>query len=678
MKLILAEKPSVARDIARALGGGKQKDGYIEAGEYVITWALGHLLEIDDSIAPKEWKIENLPVFPERFSYRVKGQAQAKQLKIIKGLLKKAEELYLFLDAGREGELLGRLILIHCGWKDWDKTYRPFTSEALTPEVILRELRAKKPVKDFDSLYQCALARQHSDWIVGINLTRLVSIKANQGVWSAGRVQTPTLALVVERDLEIEKFRPEPYGVVKAIFSKEGKKYEATLVFKKELLRDKPEGDFDDDEEEGREEESGFRLSPEQAKKIVEELSKEKTGEVLKVIRLKKSEPPPLLHSLTSLQREANRLYGFSASKTLSVAQSLYERGYISYPRTDAQHLAESSRDLVKRILRELGALELVEKVDKAGKRVFDDSRLTDHYAIIPQKRGEDLSGDEKKIYELVKRKFLGAFMDSYEYELVKVFTRLGRYEFYSQGKTDLRLGWKSLYQEKEKETKLPHLREGDRVLKEELKALTKFTQPPPHYTEATLLKVMEKLNLGTPATRAGIIETLKERDYVRLKGKSLISTQKGRELVEKLKQSNSVLVNAELTGRWEEELESIYKKRLGYKGYQDFVERVKKLTLEEIEKLKAKSFEKRQESAGKCPVCKKGEILDFPKLYRCSECGAFLWKEFMGRRIKQREALNLFAGKEIKLTGLKSKAGRRFSAVVRLEEGKVKIVGFS
>ncbi|QID33081.1 type IA DNA topoisomerase [Pampinifervens florentissimum] len=677
MKLILAEKPSVARDIAKALGGGKPKDGYIEAGEYVITWAMGHLLEIDDSIAPQKWEIASLPIFPERFSYRVKGQAQAKQLKVIRELLKKSQMVVIGTDMGREGEAIARLILIHCGWKDWDRTYRLWTSEALTPEVVRRELKNLKPAKDFDSLYQCAIARQHSDWIVGINLTRLVSIKANQGVWSVGRVQTPTLALVVKRDLEIENFKPEPYGVVKAIFSKEGQKYEATLVFKKELLRDKPDTAMDDDEEAKQGEDTAFRLSPEQAKKIVEELSREKTGEVLKVIKLKKSEPPPLLHSLTSLQREANRLYGFSASKTLSIAQSLYERGYISYPRTDAQHLAESSRDLVRKILKELGYQELAEKVDKAGKRVFDDSKLTDHYAIIPQKRGDDLAGDEKKIYELVKRKFIGAFMDSYEYELVKVFTRLGRYEFYSQGKTDLKLGWKSLYQEKEKETKLPHLREGDRVLKEDLKALTKFTQPPPHYTEATLLKVMEKLGLGTPATRASIIETLKERDYVRLKGKSLISTQKGKELVEKLRQSGSALVDAELTGKWEEELESIYKKKLGYRGYQDFVEKVKKLTLEEIEKLKGKSFERKTESVGSCPVCKKGQIQDFPKLFKCSECGVLVWKEFMGKKISSKDAIKLLEGKEVLLKGLKSKAGKKFDAKVRLENGRLKIVGF-
>jgi len=585
MKLILCEKPSVAQDIAKALGKSQKREGYIQARDCIITWAFGHLFEIDDEIAPKKWSLDTLPIFPEKFQYRL-NKGAGKQFKVIKDLLKRADEVVVVMDAGREGELIARLILHQAGWKRWDKTYRLWTSEALTPEVVRRELKNLNPAKDFDSLYYCALARQHADWIVGINLTRLVSLKSSdRGLWSVGRVQTPTLRLVVERDLEIENFKPEPYWVVKALFEKEGVSYEGILFRDRSAIS--LDGSEGDEEEERRDEDKGFRLSEKEAREAISELEGAKEGRVERVERKRKREKPPLLHSLTTLQREANKLYGFSAKKTLDIVQKLYEEyKCLSYPRTDAQYLAESSKGLVREVLKKLGKEDLIPAVEKAGKRVFNDGKLTDHHALIPlDVLPQEAKEDERKVYELVLRRFVGAFMSDYEYETTLVITSVKGYRFLSRGKTDLNPGWKALYREEAKESKLPHLEEGDGVKKLKVFFERKETKPPARFTEGALLKKMEGLGLGTPATRSSIIETLKDRGYVRTERKALISTAKGRELIKKLE--GSPVSSPEMTGEWEKELERIYTERRGKGGYERFLEAIKEFVKGQVEELK-------------------------------------------------------------------------------------------
>jgi DNA topoisomerase-3 len=558
MKVILTEKPSVARDIAKALGSYTQNKDYIRAGEYVIVWAMGHLLEIDDSIAPERWDLESLPIFPERFLYKARNS----HFFVVKKILSQAKEVIVATDAGREGELIARLILLHSGWKNWDRTYRLWTSKALTPEVVRKELRALKPIREFDSLFWSALARQHADWLVGINLTRAVSLKAGNGVWSVGRVQTPTLALIVKRTIERENFKPQPYFVIKGVFSKDGKVYEGLLVFKGE------EG----------------RLSEEKAKEILKELEKEGTGVVVVFQEERKKEYPPLLFSLTSLQRAANEKFGWSASKTLRVAQKLYEElKCISYPRTDAQHLSEENKELVKEVLKKLGRGDLIENVDKVGKRVFDDSKLTDHHAIIPlDLLRREADEDDRKLYELIKNRFFAVFMPPFEYLSFKVITKLGKYEFISYGRKVLALGWRKVEPLEETQPDLSFLRRGDRVKKEKVLAQKKFTEPPPAYTEGSLLKEMERLSLGTPATRASIIDTLKERGYVFLKGKSLVATEKGKALIKFLE--GRKIIQPEMTSEWEKKLESIYTQKKGKKGYEEFLEGIKAFIKEELQ----------------------------------------------------------------------------------------------
>ena len=338
----------------------------------------------------------------------------------------------------------------------------------------------------------------------------------------------------------------------------------------------------------------------EEAKKILEEIKKVGYGEVISVKKVKKRQPPPPLHSLTSLQREANKELGFSAQKTLDIAQKLYETyKVISYPRTDSQYLATSNKGLVKEILKKLGKEELIPNVDKVGKRVFNDAKLTDHHAIIPlNKPPKNLSKDEKAIYDLIWRKFVGAFMEDYIFEITTAIIQVGKYKFGVKGKRDIQLGWKSLYKAKETETKLPPLKEGERLKLVSGKIEKKFTQPPSKYTEASLLKKMEKLNLGTPATRSSIIENVIKRKYLIRKGKNLTISEKGKELIEKLK--NSQITSPELTAKWEKGLDNIYKKKAGYKGYQFFIEKIKDFVKTEIENLKDLEFVAKVETAKK------------------------------------------------------------------------------
>ena len=588
--LILTEKPSVAEDFAKALQC-KRRDGYFENGEYVITWAFGHLFEISDEDLPKRWELETLPIFPERFEYKLRSSQAGKQFKVIKGLLSQAGKVVVGTDAGREGELIARLILQKAGLKDWSKVYRFWTSSALTPEVIRQELRKLKPAKEYDSLYWCALARQHADFLVGINLTRAVSLRSSGGVWSVGRVQTPTLALVVQRDLEIENFKPKPYWVIKALFSVNGETYEGVWFGKKSGGGVNENEDVDEEEEEREEEEAGGVFDYSAVEKILEKLSSARQAVVSKVEKKKRVEEPPPLYSLSSLQRDANRELGFSAQKTLDIAQKLYEeRKAISYPRSDAEYLSESSVSLVKEVLKRLNREDLVEKVEKVGKRVFDDRKLTDHHAIIPLRdEEEDWADAEKALFGLIKRRFLAAFYEPFIALDTVVITQAAGENFYSKGTTVLQLGYRELYG-RPKEKFLPKLEQGQKVEVLKVWSEKRWTKPPPRYTEGMLIKRMEKLSLGTPATRAGIIETLKSRGYLVLNKKHLISTEKGRELIKNLQ--GSKIVSVEMTSEWEQQLEGIHKNKKGFGGYKDFLEKIKVFTKEEVERIKQMSFQ--------------------------------------------------------------------------------------
>jgi DNA topoisomerase-3 len=396
---------------------------------------------------------------------------------------------------------------------------------------------------------------------------------------------------VVQRDLEIENFKPRPYWVIKALFSVDGTTYEGVWFGKKSGGRTDADEDVDEEEEERREEEIGGVFDYETVEKLMEKLKRARNGVISKVEKKKRVEYPPKLYSLSSLQRDANRELGFSAQKALDIAQKLYEeRKAISYPRSDAEYLSESSVSLVKDVLKALKREDLVEKVGKAGRRVFDDSKLTDHHAIIPLRDEEESwSEEEKALFGLIKRRFLAAFYEPFITLETTVITQVGGENFYSRGSIVLQLGYKELYG-KPQDKVLPKLEEGQRVEVKKVWSEKKWTKPPPRYTEGMLIKKMEKLSLGTPATRAGIIETLKSRGYLVLNKKHLISTEKGRELIKNLQ--GGKIVSVEMTSEWEQELEGIYKNKKGFGGYREFLERIKTFTGEEVGRIKQMSFQ--------------------------------------------------------------------------------------
>ena len=662
MRLIIAEKPSVAMDYAKALGKPQRFDGYVKSGDYTITWAVGHLLEIDDDIAPKEWKLENLPIIPDEFKYRPIKKVY-KQLKVVKSLIQKADEIWIGSDAGREGETLARLILIYSDWNKWNRTYRIWTSEALTKNVILREINSKKPAKNWDSLFFSGLARQQSDWLVGINLTRALTVIVNDGsVWSIGRVQTPVLKLIVERDLEIKNFKPKPYWQLEAVFEKDSQKFKAKLLNEKDTI-------FEDKNKIW----EIFKVLKDKDKAVIKQLEKKKHKKYA-----------PNLFSITTLQMTANKRYGFTAAKTLMLAQDLYEAKYISYPRTEAQHLDEnqSTKNLVKDILEKLGKPELKENVDKVGKRVFDSSKLTDHYAIIPMQllteekaKKEGLNQDHLKIYELIKNRFLAVFMPPYEYETTKAILQIDDYLFTASGKVELSLGWKAVDREDEedkKEAPLPQLEKGDVVHKISQRVIEDKTKPPAHYTESTLLNKMKQLELGTGATRAGIIQTLKDRFYIKNKGKSLIATDKGFALIEKIKDKE--FASPEMTSKWEQQLEKIYIQKLGKKGYEEFLKQIEDFTVREVNVMKDMSINVEQKPVGKCRC--DGNIFEYGKFYQCSSCNLKVWKEVFNKKLKEKQILLLYQGITIYVEGLRGKSGKKFGAGLKLtDEGKIELI---
>lgn len=667
MKVVIAEKPSVAMDLGKALGAIERHDGYIVSGGYYITWAVGHLVEINEEIAPRQWRIDTLPILPGEFSYKVTAD-KLNQFNVIKKLLDKASGVVIATDAGREGELIARLILNLADFKG--KIERFWTSEALSAEVVQKEFTRLKDGREFESLYYSALGRQHADWLFGINLTRLATINAgDKSVWSVGRVQTPVLKLIVERELEIRNFKPKPYWVLKAEFSKDNKKYSGTLLNKDEKN-------------------STAFFDQSKAETILAEIKPEKKGVIVKVKKEEKKQKPPLLHSLTTLQREANQLFAYTANQTLGLAQELYEAKKISYPRTDAQHLDEQkeTKELVKKVLTKLGKQNLLERVQTVGKNVFNTKKLTDHYAVIPQdlltknELGNKLHEQHYNIYILIARRLTGAFMPDYIYQTTQVTTKVGSHNFISKGKIDFQLGWKELYkkdketdenQEKEDEQSLPDLDKDDIVDKTGQTLEKKETRPPDKFKESSILGVMERLNLGTPATRAAIIETLKSREYIAVEKKNLVPKDKGIQLILNLKDRD--FTDAEMTANWEHELDNIYKGKQGSDGYNEFLSRMKGLVKNEVEGLKTMTLSYEEKSVNKCDSCKTIEESD--RFFKCTTCESVVWKDFIGKRLSKKNATDLLRGKEIELKGLKSKQGNQFDAKARYNNGKVELI---
>src|ERR671938_629428 len=700
--LVIAEKPSVGRDLAAALPGAFAKnEAYLESDDYVVTWAVGHLVELaqpeDYDEKLKKWRMADLPIVPDDFRLKPRDAKSQKQLNVIRKLLERddVDRVINACDAGREGELIFAYIYESAGAK---KPVQRLWISSMTKQAIREGFERLRPGAQLEPLEAAARSRSEADWLVGMNATRAATIRGRAwvgGVVSLGRVQTPTLAMIVKREREIQAFVPEPYWVVRAAFQPP---YEG-LWFEGDETRIK----------------EGAR-----ADEIVERVSG-KDGEVESVERKEQSERAPLLYDLTSLQRDANRRFGFSARRTLQAAQSLYEdKKAITYPRTSSRYLSGDMVPLLKptaETLEPIGeyaaAARFVLGLDQLPlQRVVNDARVDDHHAIIPTDVEHDVgrfSPDERRIFDLVARRFLAVFHPPARYARTTIVTLVEGERFRTRGKVTLEAGWRAVYgvesdeerkaQEEEGEgegIELPELRQGQKVRCLTAASEAKETKPPPRYTEATLLSAMEtagklvddeelreamkERGLGTPATRAETIETLIRREYVERAARELHPTPKGLQVITMLEAHP--LTSPELTGGWEKRLADIEHGSGDREAFMKEIEGFTRSTVEQIAALDREKLRPERVELGPCPRC--GEtIRENSRAYGCTSwksreepgCGFVIWKRVAGRTITPEVARQLLEEGRTRevLSGFRSKGGKPFRARLVLNgEGKV------
>lgn len=573
MKVIIAEKPSVAREIAKVFGATGKKDGYMEGKGYTFTWAFGHLLQL---ASPQEygfygWSVQNLPMLPQKFKLAIRkvktkdglvdDPGVKKQLDIIKSLFDEATEIIVATDAGREGELIFRYIYYYLKCK---KPFKRLWISSQTDEAIKEGFRNLKPGSDYDTLFNSAHCRSQSDWLVGMNATQALSLSAaSRSVLSLGRVQTPTLAMICSRYLENKNFVPEPFYQVSITVDKEGQVFKA---LNEEKFKTKEAAQLIIDQ-------------------VLDVASGNATGgHILNVEAKPRKEPPPLLHDLSSLQQEANKRKGFTADQTLTLLQSLYESKLVTYPRTGSRYIGDDVFAGVPQLIGkfkahpEFGKQATVLMEAQLNKRSVNAKKVTDHHAILPT--GEEpyqLSADKQAIYDLVVGRMLEAFHQECIKEITKITVQSGS-NFIASGTVISVAGWRAVFNEVDEEKKdeenasLPKVKQGEDLPVTEKILLEKQTKPKPLYNEASLLKALETAGkeiddeelryamkdsgLGTPATRASIIETLIKRDYIVREKKNLLPTNTGLAVYNVVKDYR--IAQAELTGNWEKRLEEI------------------------------------------------------------------------------------------------------------------------
>jgi len=710
LKLCIAEKPSVAREIASVLGAKDKKDGYIEGNGYAVTWTYGHLctLKSPDEYTPawKKWNMGTLPMFPEKFETKlISAKGISKQFRTIKSLVAKCEEVINCGDAGLEGELIQRWVLNMAGNV---KPLRRLWISSLTEEAIREGFENLKPGENYDLLYEAGEARAVGDWLLGMNASRLYTLKfsGGHGVLSIGRVQTPTLALIVKRNEEIVNFKPEPYWLVQT-------RYRGVLF----------NSDFK-------------RIMEETKAKDLLDSIRGTDFQVTKIDRKKGTEYAPYLFDLTSLQVECNKKYGMSADETLKTAQKLYERKIITYPRVDTRFLPSDIYPKVKGILGKLGKLSeiaagLAGRDIRKSKRVFDDKKVTDHHAIIPT--GIILKSDgsvEWKVFELVYKAFVAVFCDDCIVMNTTVRGTAGDVKFTAKGREILEEGWRALYSGEKKEDNgkdeevqlLPEFREGESGPHEPV-LQQKETSPPKPYTEATLLRAMESAGkqvddadlrelmkengIGRPSTRANIIETLFRRKYIRRNKKSIVPTDTGIELIGVIE--NELLKSVELTGIWEGKLRKIEKGEFQKEKFiEEMILLVRGLVGEvrgssagpiRMAAVKKKSFQKGSSSGAKrtvktdkeagtsrspvglvCPRCGRGRIIQGRSAWGCSEfrngCGFILKFEMFGKKLTENQAAQLLLkGKTDTVSGFTVENEKVSGSLYLSEEKEIRLL---
>ena len=697
--LVIAEKPSVGRDLARVLTGPFEKhEGYLEGPEHVITWAVGHLVQLaePETYDPKfkKWRMADLPIVPERFDLVVRDERSKKQMGVVTKLLRRkdVDRVINAADAGREGELIFAYIFEKAGA---DKPVERLWLSSMTNEAMREAFAHLRPGEELKKLEEAARSRSEADWIVGMNATRAATIRLRSsfdGAVSLGRVQTPTLAILARREEEIRAFKPEPYWLVDAVFAADGER-----VY---------EGRFHAG--------ANPRVATAEEADAVVAAVRGQQGTITKLEKTKRTEKAPLLYDLTSLQRDANTRFGFSARRTLAAAQRLYEEHKaLTYPRTSSRFLSTDMIPELKPVAAFVGqnrdytkAAYFVTSLEKLPlARVINDEKVTDHHAIIPTRaehKLDKMSSDDLRVYDLVARRFLAVFHPDAQFENTRVETTVATHIFRTRGKVLLVPGWRGVYgelaegdgagsdEDEGRDQQLPRLERDESVDTRKVESLERETKPPRRYSAASLLAAMETAGklveedelreamkdsgIGTPATRAAIIERLIDVGYVERDGRALVVTEKGLNVVRLL--GEHPLTSPGMTGDWERRLALI---ETGDDSRQRFMKDIAAFAGSTVTELDSKLKDVRipRATLGPCPVCG-NEIRENRKGYSCWSredpgCGFVIWKSKAGKTLPIAVAKELIAtGRTVKpVTGFKGRSGKSFRARLALQQSE-------
>jgi len=702
MKVVIAEKPSVARDLARVMGAKDVKDGYIEGNGYAFTYAFGHLVQLctPQAYGYNTWSVANLPIIPAKFGLEVKkvrkdgkqidDYGALKQVNIIKNLLEKAEEIIVATDAGREGELIFRNIYYYLGSK---VPFKRLWISSQTDKAIKEGFAKLKDGSEYDSLYQSARSRSESDWLIGINATQAITLAAgNKGLLSLGRVQTPTLAMICSRYLENKDFKPQAFYKIQAGFEKDNISFKATSdkIDKKDV-----------------------------AEETVAKITVGSEAKVVKVEAKETKEQPPLLFDLTSLQQDANKKYGYSADQTLSIAQTLYEKKVITYPRTGSRYIGEDVFEQIESLFQHLAdtAEEGIAAISrnligaKLNKRSVDDKKVTDHHALLvtDEKPGAMLK-EQQNIYNMIAKRMVESFSEVCLKDITTVTIDAAGVELIAKGTVIRQYGWrlsadqvempdedKNADDQDNENAQLPKLSAEEMLEILSLELSERFTKARPIHTEASLLKAMETsgkeiedeemrqamkdCGLGTPATRAATIETLFQRDYIKRDKKKLIPTEKGLAVYNLVKDRSIAKVT--LTGKWEQKLEEMRANKVSYDVFmthiKDYTVKITKELLQLRMSIPQEEIKPQQKGKIKCPKCQPGNIHLYDKVAQCDHyargCDFKIWRTLNGVFLEEKEMKNLLEkGKTSELKGVKTKEGQTVNAPLVFQDFKVNV----
>ena len=674
MITILAEKPNVAREIARIVGAMRREEGYFTGNGYHVTWALGHLVQLalPDGYGIRGFRRDSLPVIPERFELiprQVKTDkgckadaAAVKQIKVITKLWNESEGIIVATDCAREGELIFRYLYAYIGCT---LPFQRLWISSLTDAAIRKGLKELKDGHEYDDLYQAAKARSEADWLVGINGTQALSVAAGRGTYSVGRVQTPTLAMVCKRFWENRRFTPEPvhqlHFTTSSVSVNEVVKFSSMEKWK----------------------------NKEEATTLYNKVKEQMCATIVKVEKKEKVENPPLLYDLTTLQKEANTKHGFTAEQTLDLVQKLYEAKLVTYPRTSSRYIPEDVFDEVPMLFDRLSTHSSfagkIEALDGLNRRSVDASKVTDHHALlVTPNRPLALYKNEQLIYDMIVGRMIEAFSPECVKDTTTVRAECEGVEFETKGCIVRKAGWRSVYDEDKEDTVLPDWNEGDTLAMNGCSMSSGMTRPKPLHTESTLLAAMETAGregmedeevrqalkdcgIGTPATRAAIIETLLKREYMIRVKKSLVPTEKGLALYSIVKGMD--IADVEMTGRWEAELAKIERGQTPHEAFiRDIESYTRKIT---TELLACDKIFGHKASGCACPKCGTGTMQFYGKVVRCDnpDCALPVFRQIAGRTLTDAEMTDLLTkGKTGVLGGFKSKQGKPFSAAVAFD----------